>query len=86
MNWMVTIVLAGVLVLFVAVGYAWGSMDQKLQQRSREEAIRKQAYEDGRKSVRAEQLEYISMIPPELSRYVHTGIWTSSNRDTKESS
>jgi 1,4-alpha-glucan branching enzyme len=51
MGWMETIALVCVLLLLLYLGYEWGRMDQRKHQEAREEAIRAQAYKDGRKSM-----------------------------------
>jgi hypothetical protein len=51
MGWMETIALVCVLLLLLYLGYERGRMDQRKHREAREEAIRAQAYKDGRKSM-----------------------------------
>jgi hypothetical protein len=78
------------IVFFIFYSFALLKIGQSVGNRrreSREEAIRLQAYKDGRKSVIDEQNERWSMMSPELYRAMYMGIWTAPEKhETKESS
>jgi hypothetical protein len=78
--WLVTAVL-------VAVYYTGRNMERR-DDRSREEAIRAQAYKDGRKSMFDEMVSGSrTMMSREQWEIDHMGVWTTPEKhETKESS
>jgi hypothetical protein len=69
------------------VSFQLGAATEHWKQESREEAIRLEAYKNGRNSVIDEHNERLSMMAPELWAAYHIVKWNPPiTNDTKESS
>jgi len=86
MGWLAIIALLCVAVLLVYLGWCWGVWAERREQASREEAIRLQAYKDGRKSIMDEIGSRSHWLNAAEWEALYRATWTTPQNDTKESS
>ncbi len=85
MTWQETLIMLGIFALLAFISFQLGQASERRRQDAREEAIRLQAYKDGRKSIIDEQNQRWSMMSPELYRAMYMGVWTAPEKhNTKE--